>query len=113
MNTRILSLAASLALSISGAAMAQTTYNPTTNRAEVYSVASSSVGRWLYDLQGNIIGSVRSLTDDGRTAVIMVGSYFQQGSHEARVPSADLSIVNGKVTLQAGTVQALNTVSRR
>lgn len=113
MNTRILSLAASLALSISGAAMAQTASTPTANHAEVYSVASSAVGRWLYDLQGNTIGSVRSLTDDGRTAVIMVGSYFQQGSHETRIPSSDLSIVNGKVTLQAPTVQALNSVSRR
>ncbi len=113
MNTRILSLAASLAMSISGSAMAQTAYNSTTNHAPVYSVASSAVGRWLYDLQGNTIGSVRSLTDDGRTAVIMVGSYFQQGSHEARVPSENLFIVNGKVTLQAGTVQALNTVTRR
>ena len=113
MNTRILSLAASLAMSIGGTALAQTAYNSPTNNAQVYSAASSAVGRWLYDLQGNTIGSVRSLTDDGRTAVIMVGSYFQQGSHEARVPSADLSIVDGKVTLQAGTVQALNTVSRR
>lgn len=113
MNTRILSLAASLAMSVSGVAIAQTAYNSTANHAEIYSVASSAVGRWIYDLQGNIIGSVRSLTDDGRTAVIMVGSYFQPGSHEAQVPNADLSIVNGKVTLQAGTVQALNTVSRR
>lgn len=113
MNTRILSLAASLVMSISGTALAQTTYNSTTNHAQIYSVAASAVGRWVYDLQGNIIGSVRSLTDDGRTAIIMVGSYFQQGSHEARVPSENLSIVNGKVTLQAGTVQALNTVSRR
>ena len=113
MNTRILSLAASLAMSISGTALAQTAYNSTSNHAQLYSVASSAVGRWLYDLQGNIIGSVRSLTDDGRTAIIMVGSYFQAGSHEARVPSENLSIVNGKITLQSGTVQALNTVSRR
>ena len=100
-------------MSISGAALAQTAYNSTASHAQVYSAASSAVGRWVYDLQGNIIGSVRSLTDDGRTAIIMVGSYFQAGSHEARVPSENLSIVNGKVTLQAGTVQALNTVSRR
>lgn len=113
MNTRILSLAASLALSIGGSAMAQTASSLTANHAEIYSAASSPVGRWLYDLKGNTIGSVRSLTEDGRTAVIMVGSYFQDGSHEARVPVGALSVVNGKVTLQTETVQALNTVRRR
>ncbi len=113
MNTRILSLAASLAVSFGGSAIAQTVYTSTANHAAIYSAASSVAGRWVYDLQGNIIGSVRSLTDDGRTAIIMVGSYFQAGSHEARVPSENLSVVNGKMTLQPGSVQALNTVTRR
>jgi len=110
---RILSIAASLAFSVGGAALAQTAAHPTTDQAAAYSAASSSVGRWVYDLQGNKIGSVRSLTDDGRTAVIMVGSYFQPGSHEARIPASALSMANGRVTLRGETVQALNTVSRR
>jgi len=109
MNTRILSLAASLALSVGGAAMAQAPAGSNST----YSVASSAVGRWLYDLKGDKIGSVRSLTDDGRTAVIMVGSYFQPGSHQATVPASALSLVNGNVTLRTETVQALNVVSPR
>ena len=110
---RILSLAASLAFSLGGAAMAQTAVGPVSHQAPEYSIATSSVGRWLYDIQGNKLGSVRKLTDDGRTAVIMVGSYFQPGSHEARIPASELTIVDGKTTLRADTVQALNTVSRR
>lgn len=43
----------------------------------------------------------------------MLGSYFQLGSHEAAVPVTALSVVNGNVTLRTGTVEALNTVSRR
>lgn len=110
---RILSLAASLAFSISGAALAQTTAQNVTDPAAVYSVATSSVGRWLYDLQGNKIGSVRRLTDDGQTAEIMVGSYFQPGSHTALIPASTLTVVNGKTTVRNDTVVALNTVPRR
>jgi len=43
----------------------------------------------------------------------MVGSYFQPGSHEAKVSSSMLSIIDGKVTLRPATVEALNTVARR
>jgi len=105
MTTRILSLAAALALSVGTGAMAQST-SPN-------QVAGNSVGRWLHDPQGDTIGSVRSLADGGSTAVIMIGSYFRPGSHEARVPARMLSIVDGKVTLQAETVQALNAMPGR
>lgn len=37
----------------------------------------------------------------------MIGTYFQPGSHEARVPARALSLVNGKVTLQAETAKTL------
>ena len=113
MNTRILSLAASLAFTFGGAALAQPAAGPMPGPAPVYSIASSAVGRWLYDLRGQRIGSVRKLEDGGRTAVIMVGSYFQIGSHEARVPAGALSVENGKAVLHDDTVQALNTVSRQ
>lgn len=109
MNTRILSLAASLVFTLGGVALAQ----PAANSAAVYSAASSAVGRWLYDLKGNRIGSVRKLEDGGRTAVLMVGSYFQPGSHEARVPASALSMVDGKAVLRGDTVEALNSVNRR
>ena len=112
MNTRILSLAASLAFTLGGAALAQPAASRATSQAAVYSAASSVVGRWLYDLKGNRIGSVRSLADGGRTAVIMVGSYFQDGSHEARVPASALSTLNGKAVLHDDAVQSLNLASR-
>ena len=109
MNTRILSFATLMALSAGGAALAQATAGSGVAPA----VASSAVGHWLYDLQGNKLGSVRSLTDNGHTAVIMVGSYFQPGSHQATVPTSSLSVVNGRVTLRNETVQALNVVTPR
>lgn len=109
MNTRILSLAALMALSAGGAALAQASAGP----GVTHPAASSAVGHWLYDLQGNKVGSVRNLTGDGHTAVIMVGSYFQPGSHQATVPTSALSVVNGKVTLRNETVQALNIVTPR
>jgi len=109
MTIRFLGLAAALALSAGGAAMAQAPVSP----ISPYAVASSPVGRWLYDLQGNKIGSVRRLSGDGLTAVIMVGSYFQIGSHEAVVPVTALPVVNGNVTLRTETVEALNAVSRK
>ena len=111
MNTRILSLAASLAFTFGGAALAQPVIGPMPGPGPVYSIASSAVGRWLYDLKGQRIGSVRKLEDGGRTAVIMVGSYYQDGSHEARVPASALSVIGGNVVLQDKTVQALNTVN--
>ena len=96
MNTRLLSLIAALSFSIGGAALAQ----------------DNLTGRWLYDAQGNAIGSVRALTPDGRAAEIMVGFYFRPGSHATTVPAGALSIVDGKVMLRPETVQALNTVTR-
>ena len=113
MNTRILSLAASLAFTLGGAALAQPAAGPAAGQATIYSVASSVVGRWLYDLRGNRIGSVRKLENGGRTAVLMIGSYFQPGSHEARVPASALSMADGRAVLRGDTVEALNTVSRR
>lgn len=113
MNARMLSLAASLAFTFGGAAMAQPAAGPTPGPAPAYSIASSAVGRWLYDLKGQRIGSVRKLEDGGQTAVVMVGSYFQIGSHEARVPASALSVVDGKAVLRDDTVQALNTVGRQ
>ena len=112
MNTHSLSLVAALALSVSsgavsGAAIAQTAADPLAIQAASPSVTASAVGRWLHDPQGNTVGSVRGLADGGRTAVIMVGSYFRPGSHEARAPAGALSVVVGRVTLRAETVEAL------
>jgi len=104
-------VAASLALA--GAAMAQPVPTPTADPAAVFaSAAQQAVGHWLHDTQGNTIGSVRTLTDGGRSAVLMLGSYFQPGSHEVTVPARRLFIVNGKAVLQIETVAALNTLTQ-
>ncbi len=112
MNTRMLSLIASIAFTFGGAALAQPAIGPMPGPTASYSIASSAVGRWLYDLKGNRIGSVRKLEDGGRTAVIMVGSYFQEGSHEARVPASALSVVGGNTVLAGDAAQALSMASR-
>ena len=109
-SLRIFSLAATLAFSISFGAIAQSNL---ADRTATPSVAASAVGHWLHSPQGDTIGSVRGLADGGSTAVIMIGSYFRPGSHEARVPARMLSIVDGKVMLQAETVEALNATSSR
>ncbi len=97
----------SLALAAATGAMAQTGVTPAAEPA----VAASTVGHWLHDSQGNTIGSVRSLTNGGRTAVVMIGSYFRPGSHEERIPARDLAIVDGKVTLQTESALAMNWLS--
>ncbi len=77
--------------------------------APVICADKAMVGRWLYDPQGNTIGSVRALTDRGRTAVVMLGSYFQPGSHEIRVPACEITVAaGGRVTLGHDVVDARN-----
>lgn len=113
MMARWLGVAAVLAFFLDGSGHAQVASDPAANQAAAPSAAASAVGHWLYDVQGNIVGSVRGLADGGRTAVIMVGSYFQPGSHEARVPARALSITDGRATLEPSTMEAVNAVSRR
>jgi len=95
---------------LAGAAMAQPVPTRAADPAALSaSAAQQAVGHWLHDAQGNTIGSVRALADGGRSAVLMLGSYFQPGSHEITVPTRRLSIVDGKAVLQTETVAALNT----
>lgn len=113
MNTRHVSLAAALVFAASGGAMAQIAVVPAANQAAAPFDASNAAGHWLHDRQGKTIGSVRALSDDGQSAEIMVGSYFQPGSHVVRIPRSALAIVGGKVTLRSETAEALNTAPRR
>ena len=99
-NIRLLSLCTVLALPFGAASLAQ---------AADPAPATAAVGHWLRDPQGRIIGSVRSLSPDGRTAEIMVGAYFQDGSYFATVPADALAIAKGRVTLRADTAMALNS----
>ncbi len=109
MNSHPLTLVAALALSLGAAGLAQAA-DPA--QAAPAPTAASAVGHWLRDPQGRIIGSVRSLSPDGQTAQIMVGAYFQEGSHLATIPADALSVTNGRVTLRTDTAVALNAAPR-
>jgi hypothetical protein len=108
MNKRLLGMATVLAVSLGTGAVRDAAQAQTVSP----SVASEAVGKWLYDAQGNTIGSVRSVDGDGRSATIMVGSYFRPGSYETRVPARAISTENGRVTLRNDVIQALNAGTR-
>ncbi len=97
-----------IGLAASGGSMAQAVVEPSIAPAD-----ANVAGHWLHDSQGNIIGSVRRLTDGGRTAVLLIGSYFRPGSHEVRVPASQLSVIDGQVTLRPEIAEALNIVPQR
>jgi hypothetical protein len=65
------------------------------------------VGNWLYDANGQLIGSVYAVADSGRTVVIQIGSYLTPGRHLVSVPAADVAVSNGRTTLQTLTAQEL------
>jgi len=110
MNAHPLILVAAVAFFLGAAGLAQAA-DP--SQAAAAPAAASAVGHWLRDPQGRIIGSVRSLSADGQTAEIMVGAYFQIGSHLATIPADALSVANGKVTLRTDTAMALNAPRQR
>ena len=105
MDIRSLRLPAALAVFLGAVSLAQAA-GPA--EAAPPSAAAGAVGHWLHDPQGRIIGSVRGLSPDGQTAEVMVGSYFQFGTHAATVPADALTVRNGRVTLRTGTAMALD-----
>ena len=105
MIARFLGALALVAASAGSGAIAQAPPNTALSGC----ATEAAVGRWLHDLQGNTIGSVRALTDGDRFVVIMIGSYFRPGSYEAVVPACEITVAaDGKVTLRRETVEALN-----
>ncbi len=70
--------------------------------------AAALVGRWLHDSRGGIIGSVKSVSPDGRTATIVLGVYRLDNVRVIEVPASALSVVDGKATLRGETAEALN-----
>lgn len=66
--------------------------------------ASTLVGQWVYSPGGDKIGSVRAVGPAG--VELMVGGYFQPGSHVETVPVRALSLADGRVILQPDTLQA-------
>lgn len=113
-RTALLMPAAAL-LALTGvrlAAGAGTTAQATGSPATAPAIASVA-GHWLHDSQGNVIGGVQGSADGGRTAVLMIGSYFQPGSHEIRVPASQLSVASGQVRPRPEISEALNVLPQR
>ena len=76
-------------------------------------IAAATAGRWLFSERGEIVGSVKSVSLDGRTATIVLGVYTLDNVRVVDVPTSALSLVNGRVTLRAETIMALNTRFQR
>src|SRR5271165_5956700 len=85
--------ATALALGLLGAAA------PALAQSATPSPARSALGDWLYDSNGGLIGSVYSLTDNGRTAVIQLGTFQSPGRRLVAVPATDITIVGGHAVL--------------
>ncbi len=66
------------------------------------------VNRWLYDSRGGIIGSIKSVSPDGRTATIVLGVYRLENVQVIEVPASALSVMGGKATLRGETSEVLN-----
>lgn len=75
--------------------------------------AAALAGRWLHDNRGGIIGSVKSVSSDGRTATIVLGVYKFDNVRIIEVPASTLSVVDGRITLRGGTAEALNVSPAR
>jgi len=52
------------------------------------------------------------LSDNGQTAAIMLGVYFQLDDYESVVPITSLSVVNGNLTLRTRMAEAQSSVAR-
>ena len=74
-------------------------------RAE--SPLQSAVGRWLYDANGELVGSVYGVSNDGSTVTVQYGTYLTPGRHLVTLPSSDVVIVQGRATLRTLRADAL------
>ncbi len=105
-------------LSLAGAAVLALAAAPTLAQrlpAVAPSGASTAalVGRWLHDSRGGIIGSIKSVSPDGRMATIVLGVYRLDNVRVIEVPVSALSVVDGKATLRGESAEALNASPSR
>ncbi len=105
MNKRLLSLASATVLAL---AAAPTLAQQLPAVAPPSASAAALVGRWLHDSRGGIIGSIKSVSPDGRMATIVLGVYRLDNVRVIEVPASALSVVNGKATLRGETTEVLN-----
>ena len=110
MNKRFLSLAGAAVLAL---AATPTLAQQLPAGAPSSATAAALSGRWLHDSRGAIIGSVKSVSPDGRTVTIALGIYTLDNVRVVEVPATALSVAGGKVTLTGETAEALNTAPSR
>jgi hypothetical protein len=108
MNRRLLNLAGAAVLAL---AAVPTLAQPLP--AVAPPSAAALAGRWLHDSRGGIIGSVKSVSPDGRTATIVLGVYKFDNVRVIEVPASALSVVDGRTTLRGATAEALNVFPLR
>jgi len=104
MNKRLLSLAGVAVLAVATPTLSQQRPAAATPGTS----AAALAGNWLRDSRGRIIGSVKSVSPDGRTATVVLGVYTLDNVRVSEVPASALSVVDGKVTLRGETAEALN-----
>ena len=75
--------------------------------ARAESAAKSAVGEWLYDVNGELVGSVYGVSDDGRTVIVQYGTYLTPGRHLVSLPASDVVIFDGHAMLSMLTADAL------
>ncbi len=110
MNRRLLSLAGAALLALAATpTLAQQPPSGAPSRA----ITAALTGQWLHDTRGGIIGSVKSISPDGRTAMIVLGIYTLDNVRVVEVPASALSVAGGRVTLTGDTAEARNTAPLR
>ena len=92
---------AGAALTLAGAAPTLAQQRPVA--APPNALAAAMVGRWLYGDRDRIIGSVKSVSLDGRTATIVLGVYTLDNVRLVNIPTSALSVVGGHFTLREGS----------
>jgi len=70
----------------------------------------SHVGEWLYDPDGEVVGSLERLRGDGE-ALVRVSTYLMPGNRFVVVPVRDLGVVQGRVVLHGVAFSDLETIS--
>ena len=110
MNKRLLRLAGAAILAL---AATPTLAQQLPAGAPSSAITAALVGHWLHDSRGGIIGSVKSVSPDGRTATIVLGVYTLDNVRVVEVPASALSAAGGKVTLTGETAEARNTTPLR
>ena len=81
--------------------------------AQAPASAAGLAGRWLYDDHGKTVGSIRSISPDGRTATVMLGVPLVDAVRVVTVPVGALFVSDNKATLRRDTAEALNAFSPR